>query len=171
MRFFSDNCLLSNAFAVHVLTSAPRECEKLNHRVLDCAFTAEGTALAALWGDGSPVSDLLSFPSSEMGYFLCSEEYICVDETICPFLSVEKMLTCTSCHNSWLDPKVCYFKPSHLVMYCSPSRRYSADAVSAKKESCVLGSSPSAKSSMLSSSCAVSEDYKVKNEAWLICIS
>lgn len=114
---------------------------------------------------------LALFPSSQMGYFLCSEEYICVDVTICPFHSVEKMLTCTSCHNSWLDPKVCYFKPSHLVMYCSPSRRYSADAVSAKKESCVLGSSPSAKSSMLSSSCAVSEDYKVKNEAWLICIS
>lgn len=79
--------------------------------------------------------------------------------------------TCTSCRNSRLDPKVCYFKPSHPVMHCSPARMYSAAAVSARKESCILGSSPSAESGMLSSSCAVGKDYKVKNEAWLIGIS
>lgn len=116
--------------------SAPKGHEKLNCEVLHCAFTAKCAALAVLpflvRGYSQNVW-LALFTSSEMGYFPGSNTYMCVDETICPFHSA-KMHTCTSCLNSWLDPRVCYFKPSHLVMYCSPSRMYSADAVSAKRK-------------------------------------
>lgn len=123
----------------------------------------------SLWGDIVKMSDVLFFTSSEMGYFPGSNKYMCVDETICPFHSA-KMHTCTNCHNSWLDPRVCYFKPSHLVMYCSPSRMYSADTVSAKRKAVSW-----AIALLQNQACVAQAVLSVKmtrlEESWLIFIS
>jgi len=93
VRFVSDDCLLSNAFAVHVLMSAPRGYEKLNHRALDCVLLPRAQhwlRCPSFWGGAAQVPDLLFFSSSETNYFPCSGKYTCVGETICPFHSVEK---------------------------------------------------------------------------------
>lgn len=98
----------------------------------------------SFWGEGNRASDLLFFWSSETGYFPCSGKYMCSWNHL-PFPLCGKMHTCSSCHDSWSDPKVCYFKPRHLVMCCSPSSVYSALP---KGKLYLLGSSPAAESSL-----------------------
>lgn len=122
VRLFSSNCLLSNALSGHVLMSASRGHEKLNCNIFHCASSAKGMPLAVLpllvrGGSQSVWLALLFKLWNHLPFPLCGE-----------------MHTCTSCHYCWLDLRVCYPKPSHLVIYCSPSRMYSADTVSAKRK-------------------------------------
>lgn len=122
VMLFSNNCLLSNAFSGRVLMSAPRGHEELNCYIFHCASSAKGVLLA-------PFPLLVRGGSQSVWLALLFRFW-----NHLPFPLCGEMHTCKSCHNCWLDLRICYFKPSHLVMYCSPSRMYSADTVSARRK-------------------------------------
>lgn len=86
VEFFSDHCLLSEAFALHGHISAPRGQEMLDHRVPGCVWLPRAWCLQGVQIKVLPCS---TFQALNQVISVSWQIYVC-SETICSFSSVAK---------------------------------------------------------------------------------